>query len=166
MDLAAERRDGSNATVLAALIATGAMLFTTFTASYLIRRTGADWTPVSMPGVVWAGTAVIAASSAAVEVARRRRSRAWIAATLALGVAFLALQLVAWRALAARGLFLPTTPHASFFYLLSAVHGAHVVAGLAALAAALRAARVDLAATWWHFVGGAWVYVLAMLTVL
>jgi len=69
-----------------------------------------------------------------------------------------------WRA---AGVFLPTNPHGSFFYLLTAVHGVHVLAGLAALVVArARPAVLGLCAAFWHLMGAVWVYVLFVLTVL
>lgn len=169
---------------LMAILATVTMLFAAFTAALLVRRTGTDWTPVPLPPIVWANTVVLIASSAAVELARaavrREVSRLparWLAIASLLGVLFLAGQVVAWRMLAARGVFLPTNPHAAFFYMLSAVHGAHVLGGLAALTCTLRRtirgaytpARytgLTHAAVFWHFVGGVWVYLLVLLSTL
>ncbi|MFQ5890781.1 MAG: heme-copper oxidase subunit III [Gemmatimonadota bacterium] len=169
---------------LAAILATVGMLFAAFTAALLVRRTGADWVPVRLPGIVWLNTALLVASSAAVQRARgvMRRGASgpavrWLAAGSVLGLLFLAGQLVAWRMLAARGVFLPTNPHAAFFYTLSAVHGAHVLGGLGALGWTLRraaggaytAARhigLSHAAIFWHFVGGVWVYLLTLLSTL
>ncbi len=169
---------------LGAILATVAMLFAAFTAALLVRRTGTDWVRVPLPPVVWANTAVLLASSAAVEVARAAARRGaleqlvrWLAATALLGVLFLGGQVVAWRTLAAQGVLLPTSPYAAFFYLLSAVHGAHVLGGLGALGWTLRRARggaysrdrhagLTQAAVYWHFVGGVWVYLLAALSAL
>ena len=57
----------------------------------------------------------------------------WLGATVALGVAFLAGQLVVWRELAARGVYLATNPSSSFFYVLTAAHGVHLLGGVLAL---------------------------------
>lgn len=169
---------------LGAILATVAMLFSAFTAALLVRRTGTDWVRVPLPPIVWANTAVLLASSAAVEVARAAVRRGalqglvhWLLVACLLGALFLGGQVVAWRMLAARGVFLPTSPYAAFFYVLSAVHGAHVLGGLGALGWTLRRARrggysrerhagLTHAAVYWHFVGGVWVYLLAVLSTL
>ena len=39
----------------------------------------------------------------------------------------------AWRQLAASGIFVATNPSSSFFYLLTAAHGLHILGGLTAL---------------------------------
>jgi cytochrome c oxidase subunit 3 len=160
------------------------MLFTAFTAALLVRRTGTDWVRVALPPVVWANTAILVLSSVAVERARAmirrdsvRRAGDRLAAAALLGVLFLAGQIVAWRTLVAQGILLGSNPHAAFFYTLSAVHAAHVLGGLTALgwtwgrarAGAYRPDRhagLTHAAIYWHLVGGVWLGVLAVLSVL
>jgi cytochrome c oxidase subunit 3 len=177
-------RSGPYPMGLMGLLATVTMLFAAFTAALLMRRAGSDWIPVELPWVSWPATAVIALSSLTLERARRAAGEAggagvthWLGATTVLGGAFLIGQAMSWRLLAARGVFLPTSPHAAFFYLLTAVHGAHVLGGLGALAwvtrRASRSARVgggrtglDHAAVYWHFVGGVWTYLLVLLLTL
>ncbi len=169
---------------LMAILATVAMLFAAFTAALLVRRTGGDWARVDLPPIVWLNTALLLASNAAVELARRAVRlgiQPLVASRLAtggvLGTLFLAGQVLAWRALAARGGFVPITPHATFVYTLSAVHGAHVLGGLAALGWTLRGALrgayspadhagLSHAAIFWHFVGGVWIYLLVVLSTL
>lgn len=168
---------------LLALLATVTMLFASLTAAILIRRTGSDWVPVQLPDIVWANALVILASSALLELARRSLrlgeeslAPVWLGLAAALGVVFLGGQLVAWSALMEQGVFLPTSPHASFFYMLSAVHGAHVLGGLGALAWTLRNALkgaysaqhqrgVTHAAIYWHYVGAIWIYLLFLLRI-
>jgi len=167
---------------LLALVATVAMLFAAFTAALLIRRAGSDWVVISLPPIVGANTLVLVISSAAVEMARRAvrgdqspLAAGWLFGALVLGALFLAGQLAAWWSLVQAGVFLPSSPHASFFYMLSAVHGAHVVGGLGALVWVFRRTRAGAytanahgglshAAVFWHFMGVIWVYLLALLT--
>jgi cytochrome c oxidase subunit 3 len=132
---------------LMAILATVAMLFAAFTAALLIRRTGADWTPVELPMIVWINAVVIVVSSGLVEISKRRLGHGdgesaplWLSMAAVLGLLFLTGQWVAWRALIAQGVLLPSGPHAAFFYMLSAVHGAHVLGGLGALAWTLKRA--------------------------
>ncbi len=178
------RRPGPYPMGLMAILATVAMLFAAFTAALLVRRTGTDWTPVPLPLIVWWNTLALIASSAALEVARaqvRREDTRGAAGGLViaglLGALFLLGQIVAWRTLAARGVFLSSNPHSAFFYMLSALHGAHVLGGLIALGWTLRRALAGAytrahhagfnhAAIYWHFVGAVWVYLLAVLSML
>jgi heme/copper-type cytochrome/quinol oxidase subunit 3 len=136
---------------LLAFLGTVSMLFIGFTSAYMIRRTSVDWRPLRAPGILWANTAALAASSLALQVARRRLREwdlrsvlPWVAATGALGVLFLAGQVLAWRSLAAQGVFLATNPHSSFFYMLTGLHGLHLLGGLAWFAVVLvRVRRMD-----------------------
>ncbi len=121
--------------------------------------------PLLLPGVA---TAVIAASSAAVAAARRApRSPgrgAALALAAALGTLFLSLQVVVWVRLWGEGLVPSGGPYPSVFYGLTALHAAHVLVGLLALAwLAARALSggasslaVRLWGMYWHFVGAVW----------
>jgi cytochrome c oxidase subunit III len=166
-----------------AFMGTVTMLFVGFTSAYILRRASADWQPLLAPPVLWPNTAVLLGSSAALEVARRRLrgwdlagSERWLAATGLLGALFLAGQYLAWRQLAGRGIFLATNPHSSFFYVLTGAHALHLVGGLGWFVAALgRLRRLDflpgedglrLFATYWHFLGVLWIYLLFLLFVL
>jgi cytochrome c oxidase subunit 3 len=158
------------------------MFFMALASSYIVRKgTGTDWQPIEMPGILWVNTAVLVASSVTVEVARRKLAqgggvsefRNWWAITTALGMLFLGGQIVAWRELADQGLFLATNPSSSFFYVLTASHGAHLLIGvLALLYVALRtgqaawrrrAIAAEGIAIYWHFLDGLWVFLLLLL---
>lgn len=157
------------------------MLFAAFTSAYIVRSAGSDWVPLDIPPVLWLNTAVIVLSSITMELARRAfrlwrpvAFRKWMFATAVLGTLFLAGQVFAWNQLASQGIYLSSHPHSSFFYVLSGVHAAHLLAGVLSLfyvlALATRyrltpgeSASPVLAATYWHFVGGLWIYLLVVL---
>jgi cytochrome c oxidase subunit 3 len=163
------------------LLAAVTMIFAAFTSAMVVRRgLAGDWVSVRLPGVLWANTVVLLASSAALEAARRglRRgdrtafNRYWSGAT-ALGFLFLGGQYLAWRQLAAAGVYLATNPASSFFYLLTAAHALHVLGGLAALGyIEVKALRLqmgpgkrtaaDVSALYWHFLDGLWIYLLLL----
>lgn len=166
-------------------LATVTMLFAAFTSAYLVRRGGTDWRPIVLPSVLWLNTAVLVGSSSVLEYGRRAAvRRQWWAArfgfitAIGLGIGFLGGQLVAWQVLVGQGVYIPTVPHSSFFYLLTGLHGVHLVAGLTVLAATVPSfsarpgpvdgaspeVRAGLAATFWHFFGGVWLYLLALLS--
>ena len=167
-------------------LATVTMLFAAFTSAYIVRRSGADWRRIALPSVLWFNTLVLAASSVALEAARWggtrgrwRAASAALAAAIALGLAFLAGQVLAWRQLIAAGLYAAASPHGSFFYMLTGAHLLHVVAALAFLAwGAARTwsgagrrdpgrwtATVGLCRTFWHFLGGVWIYLFVLLSI-
>ncbi len=166
-------------------MATVVMLFAAFSSAYLIRRASADWLPVALPGILWATTAVLALSSVTLELGRRasahRAALRWVTATAILGFTFVAGQFLGWRQLAASGVYIPTNPHSSFFYILTGLHALHLAGGIVFVAwvvlhlarhghdgalADLDAGRrryVGLCATYWHFLGAVWVYLFAVL---
>jgi cytochrome c oxidase subunit 3 len=158
------------------------MLFAAFTSALVVRKgMSFDWVSFSVPPVLWLNTFVLMASSATLELSRRSLSAGsanefirWLSATVVLGLGFLGGQLVAWRELASRGIYLATNPGSSFFYVLTAAHGIHLLGGVVALAyVASRARRialgrarrtpVDVTAIYWHFMDGLWIYVFFML---
>jgi cytochrome c oxidase subunit 3 len=164
--------------VLAGLAAI-TMTFAAFT-SAMVMRQGApgDWLHFRLPPILFANTALLLASSFTLEVARRRLGRAaadgvaWLTGTVALGLLFVGGQVLAWRALAAQGLFLATSPSSAFFYVLTAVHGLHLLGGVAGLAYVRSRVRhvtpppfgaLGAAAAYWHFMDGLWLYVFLIL---
>jgi len=162
-----ETRARTNELALMTFLSTVVMLFAAFTAAYLIRRTGADWHRVPMPGILVINTFVLLASSVTIECARRTKRSLWLTATTLLGLVFQAGQFFAWRSLAADGIFLPTHPHSAFLYMLTAVHGVHLLGGIGALAyVTTRKSGISLCATYWHFVDAVWLYLFLMLSVL
>lgn len=152
------------------------MLFTGFTSAYIISRSGPSWQSIPMPKVLWLSTAVLLLSSLTLEGARQALRRAylrvvnrWLWMTALLGGVFVAGQLEAWHALRNAGVYLPTNPHSSFFYVLTGLHGLHFLGGIIALAYVLYLARggvytrplhqsFNLCTIYWHFLDGLWLY--------
>jgi cytochrome c oxidase subunit 3 len=107
-----------------------------------------------------------------------RRTLPWVAATLVLGLLFLAGQFTAWRQLTAQGFAFDrwSTPSSYFFYVITGVHAVHLLGGVAALIVCLcalswlkrvqyRQIAVDATAWYWHTMGLAWLVLLAVLAV-
>ncbi len=114
------------------------MFFMALASSYIVRKgLGVDWQRTPMPPVVWFNTAILLISSVTIIVARKKLEsgardafRTWWTITTGLGLLFLAGQVIAWRWLASAGMLLSTNPSSSFFYLLTAAHGAHLAGGI------------------------------------
>jgi cytochrome c oxidase subunit 3 len=149
----------------------------------MVRRASGAWVPLSPPWLLWANSLVLLASSATLELARRRLRGwdlpavdRWVLATGVLGALFVAGQLQVWRILVAEGYYLASNAHNSFFYMLTGIHGLHLVSGLiwfgVVLARLRRLAYVPgedglrLFATYWHFLGGLWLYLVFLLFVM
>ena len=163
-------------------LATVAMLFAAFASAYIVRRSGTDWTRINLPPVLWLNTAVLVASSVLLEAgAWNGRRRRWLPAAVALtlawvfGLAFMGGQVRAWRELMDAGVYLPASPHSSFFYLLTGAHGLHVVAALIVLAVAtVRTWRhrdelawqrlIGATRTFWHFLLAVWLFVFVLIS--
>ena len=89
------------------------------------------------PGLLWVNTALLLLGSGALQLARTAAGRDDLAALkrhLTVGggltIAFLVGQLIAWRQLTAAGYFMATNPADAFFYILTGLHGAHMLGGL------------------------------------
>ena len=148
-------------------LAATSMLFGAFASAYLVRMASGGWAQIELPRILWLNTGVLVASSVALEMARSRTASShsrWLALAWAMGAIFLIGQVAAWVVLRDQGVFVRSSPHSSFFYVLTAVHGAHLTGGLAWLAATWSSPRRrSLATTFWHFMGGVWIFVFAVL---
>ena len=168
---------------LLAFLGTVTMLFVGFTSTYIVRESSADWRPLAPPPVLYANTLILVASSFALERSRRLLrgwdlpgAQSWFSLTGALGVLFVLGQILTWRALGAQGVFLATNIHSSFFYLLTGLHGVHLLGGLVWFGVLYSSAKklaitpgtdaLALFATYWHFLAGLWLYLLFLLFVL
>ncbi|MEW6703985.1 MAG: cytochrome c oxidase subunit 3 [Pseudomonadota bacterium] len=156
-----------------AFIGVATSLFSLFIAAYVMRMEGSDWSPIAMPRQAWLSTALLLAGSGLLGLARRAarrgddaRAQRLLAAGGACALGFLASQLWAWAALQEARVALAGNPAASFFYLLTALHGLHVAGGLVAWALALHrpsAVRTRLLARYWHFLLAVWLVLFATL---
>lgn len=157
-----------------------------------------DWTPVPLPTeLLLLNTGLLVLSSVTLEKARREAFRRaavsaaagipgvkvvhewhfpWLGVTLALGFGFVAGQLVAWREMMARGIYLAGTPSSSFFYVVTGLHAVHLLGGIAALLYAVavtgmshgcerRRITLDVASLYWHSMMGLWLFLLFLLLV-
>jgi cytochrome c oxidase subunit 3 len=155
------------------------MYFMALTSSFIVRQgLSSDWVAVELPPLLWLNTGVLLLSSLTLVEARRFEKRGretafrrWWGLTTALGASFLVLQLVAWRQLAAAGVYLASNPASSFFYLLTASHGLHLLGGILALLylawrhrrRRLPSSAEEAAALYWHSMDGLWVYLFLLL---
>src|SRR5438128_6588277 len=102
------------------LLVTILMLFAGLSSAYIVLRGMPDWQNIEIPPILWLNTAILLASSATIDGARKslthgrvQAMKAWILASAAFGFVFLARQLYAWRQLVAAGVYLPSTLHSS-----------------------------------------------------
>ena len=167
---------------LGVFLAVVGSLFALFISAYSMRMTMVDWRALPVPKLLWFNTGVLVTSSIALQwaymAARRNDMDGVIIGLLAGGasaVIFLVGQLLAWQQLKVAGYFVASNPANSFFYLITAMHGLHLMGGLVALgrttAKVWRGAKmtqvrlsVELCAIYWHFLLLVWLVLLGLLT--
>lgn len=185
-----------------AFLAVVTSIFTVFIGAYYMRMdmshggTAAaghaheltGWVPVEEPGLLWINTIVLVLASIAIQLAHgfsssakgRSQMRRYFNAAGLLTMAFLVGQVLAWRELYATGQFGVDSAAWSFFVLLTAVHGLHLVGGLVVWSRAAGRLRrglegaelrevaklrqsVQLCATYWHYLLLIWLVLFAVL---
>ncbi len=160
------------------------MMFAAFTSAYIVRQAAGNWLEFRLPDLFYLNTGVILLSSLSLHSSylafkrgKTRMYRLFLVGALMLGMAFLVLQYQGWQALTAIGVELTTNPSGSFVYVISGVHAAHILGGIAVLLVAIlhafvlqhrvtpaRKLRFELTLIYWHFVDLLWVYLLVFFT--
>ncbi len=166
---------------LGVFLAVVGCLFALLISAYSMRMEMGEWRPAPAPKLLWLNTGMLILSSGALqwaEVAARRGKLDGVKAGLLAGgvfaLAFLAGQLIAWRQLDAAGYYLTANPAAAFFYLITGVHGLHILGGLVALGRTMDKAwqgvkldhmrlSVELCTTYWHFLLFVWLAIFSLL---
>ena len=167
---------------LGVFLAVVGCLFALFASAYFMRMELSDWQALPIPRLLWVNTGVLVLSSVALHVGVVAVRKDQIdTARLALvtggltALAFLVGQLIAWRELSESGYPLRTNPANSFFYLLTAMHGLHIIGGLIALGRTTAKAwsivprerlelSIELCAMYWHFLLFIWLGVLVLIS--
>jgi cytochrome c oxidase subunit 3 len=147
----------------------GAVVFAFVYRSYSQK----NWTPIELPQILWASTAVLLASSAVLAVAQKRLKAGAEAAFHRM-----ALQLLAWFRMLRAGVVLASNPHSSFIFIFSGMHGAHILLGLTGLFYLLRRTRepvsgpkyrmttrvwANAVSIFWHYLDFVWIVLFAVL---
>jgi cytochrome c oxidase subunit 3 len=163
-------------------LAVATSLFALFISAYSMRMNMVDWRALPVPGLLWFNTGVLVLSSVALQwayVAAHRNNMDGVIVGLCAGgasaITFLVGQLLAWQQLRAAGYFVTSNPANSFFYMITAAHGLHLMGGLVALgrttAKVWRGAEmaqvrlsVELCTIYWHFLLLVWLVLLGLLT--
>jgi cytochrome c oxidase subunit 3 len=166
---------------LGVFLAVVGSLFALFISAYSMRMQMPDWRTLPVPRIIWLNTGMLILSSLALhsaqKAARRGEADGLKMGLLAAGVAalaFLSGQLLAWRQLTDEGYLLTVNSANAFFYVLTGVHGLHILGGLVALGRTADKAwrgvtpdrlrlSVELCAMYWHFLLLVWLIVLSVL---
>jgi cytochrome c oxidase subunit 3 len=163
-------------------------LFFLFLIAFIARSQMADWLPLTEPLAplanlwqLWLNSAFLVLSCIALQGSRMAARQARLGATVigfALGgvfaIAFLVGQLWVWQQFVAWGYFVASNPANSFFYLLTGMHGLHLLGGLIAWGIIVAkflhrvplpqlSVSVELCTTYWHYLLGLWFVLFALL---
>jgi len=163
-------------------------LFLLFMIIYNERAEFPDWRPIADSRLLWFNTALLVIGSAALQLARNAAGhgrlsgiRINLTAAGVFTIAFLVGQIYAWNQLTAAGHFMATNPADAFFYLLTGLHGVHLLGGLFVWAKATTNAwqkpdpedvsqaaglhlSVQLCSVYWHYLLLLWLVLFYMFT--
>lgn len=157
------------------------MLFASQTSAYLVRRAEGNWLEFEMPVIFSYSTVVLLLSSISMQWAyfsakkdNFSQLKIAISITFALGLAFLWMQFDGWREMVNMKVYFVGNPSGSFLYVFTGLHAFHLISGLIVLLSALMAAfrlkvhaknlrRIEICATYWHFLDILWVYLFFFL---
>ena len=157
------------------------MLFAAFTSAYLVRKAEGNWVEFDLPNLFTYSTIVLLTSSVSMHFAylaakkdQFNALRISISITFVLGLIFLIMQFYGWIQLVEKNVFFVGNPSGSFVYVLSGLHGLHLISGLIVLLVALVAAfrlkinakaltQIKICTTYWHFLDALWVYLFLFL---
>ncbi len=172
----------ASATVgLRVFLGVATVVFSLLVIMYADRMTLGDWRPLPEPWLLWPNTAMLVLSSFALQwasvCARRGRIDGVGVGLLVGGVfafTFLAGQLWTWRELAGLGYYAASNQANAFFYLITAIHGVHLLGGLVAWGRTIAKVRrgfgpdqvrlsVELCAVYWHFLLLVWLVMFGLL---
>ncbi len=187
-EVVAKERELNSLSLLTVIVvlATVTMTFGAIIAVFIYRsQAGLFWGHLRIPGVLWATTGILLASSITFERARhalaRNDQRTFYRLTIwtaTLGVAFLIGQITAWFQILASGVILAHNAHSWFIFLFTGLHGLHILVGLTGLGYLIfrthepasgpkyqmttRAVATGVA-VFWHYLDFLWIVLFSLL---
>jgi len=157
------------------------MLFASMTSAYIVRQAEGNWLYFELPSILTASTVVILLSSVTMQWAywaakkdHIQMVKTLVSLTAVLGLIFLVLQFFGWSDLVANQIHLVGNPSGSFLYVITGLHGAHIISAIVFLMLVLVSAfrfrihsknllQIEMCTTYWHFLGGLWLYLFVFL---
>jgi cytochrome c oxidase subunit 3 len=162
-------------------LVTVVMIFAALTSAYIVRQAEGNWLEYELPEIFWYTSGIVILSSIALQVAYYSAKkdnfvglRLGMVFTVLLGIGFLIGQWYSWVALVDREVFFVGNPAGSFLYVFTGLHAVHLISGVIFLIIVLISTfrykvhsqalnTLDMAATYWHFLGGLWLYLFLFL---
>ena len=118
-------------------IVTVIMIFAALTSAYIVRQADGNWVIFELPNLFLVTTGIILLSSATMHWAylsvkkdNVESAKLAIGVTTILGLSFLVGQYMAWQQLVMNSIYLVGNPSGSFVYIISGLHGLHIIGGL------------------------------------
>lgn len=160
------------------------MMFAGLTSAYIVKRSQPNWTSFEIPDMFWYSTAAIVASSLTMQLAlkafkdrQRKNYRLLLLLTLVLGLLFVVLQWLGFRAIWNSGITFSGAGAGQFLYIIAGLHAVHVIGGVIALVVMsmkaistvrrnYNAVPVEVMSVYWHFVDILWLYLLVFFMIL
>ncbi len=157
------------------------MLFASLTSAYIVRQAEGNWLYFELPPILTVSTVVILLSSLTMQWAywsakkdKVEMVKILVTVTSVLGLAFLILQFEGWKALVANQVYLVGNPSGSFLYVITGLHGLHLISAIVFLLIVLvstyryrvhskNLTQIEMCTTYWHFLGGLWLYLFVFL---
>lgn len=162
-------------------IVTVVMIFAALTSAYIVRQSEGNWLEFDLPEIFWYSSGIIVLSSLTFHWAyisakndNLQNLRIGMVITFLLGIIFLVSQWYGWAALVERDVYFVGNPAGSFLYVFTGLHGLHLVSGVIFLIIVLilsfrykvhskQLASLEMCVTFWHFLGGLWLYLFMFL---
>jgi len=157
------------------------MIFAGLTSAFIVRQAEGNWLDFELPKIFWFNSAVIILSSLTMHWAylsakkdQLDQLKLALGFTTALGFAFLVGQWYSWVALVDIDVYFVGNPAGSFLYVLTGLHAIHLISGVIFMIIVLissfrykihskRMTTLEMCATYWHFLGGLWLYLFMFL---
>jgi cytochrome c oxidase subunit 3 len=181
---------GASRIALRFFLAMVGVLFFLFIITFLSRSqypdfealAGAPWQPFTDTSRLWFNTSILALASIAMQwgLSGARQDKLnvvvpGLSAAVFFTVMFMVAQMDLWMHLQSMGYYLNSNPANSYFYLLTAVHGLHLIGGLVVLSNVVfrvwydnnlqsLATPLQSCTTYWHFMFGVWLVLFALLS--
>jgi len=157
------------------------MLFMSLTSAYIVRQAEGNWVFFELPSLFYITSVIIVVSSVTLQWAffaakkdQAKLVRVLLLITSILGLLFLVGQFFGWKQLVGNSIYLVGNPSGSFLYILTGLHGLHIISAIIFLLIMLNASfkgkvhsenmtKMEMCTTYWHFLGGLWLYLFVFL---
>lgn len=157
------------------------MIFAAMTSAYIVRQSEGNWLEYDLPQIFWVTSGIVVLSSIFLQYGYYSAKKDNIGGlkigligAVVLGIAFLIGQWYSWVALVDEEVFFVGNPSGSFLYVFTGLHALHLISGVIFLIIVLISSfryqihsksmvRMEMATTYWHFLGGLWLYLFMFL---